>query len=144
MRKAMEQRYQRRAAATLFGRACRSYSADMKNSRIAAFVLSLVFLPGCATVETAWRDATSAGVVRTFNMPVARVKPAFVSTLNQMGMPIAAIEVRGKNEVVKARRADRSAEIEFERLGASSTRVRVSGSDDAQIMREAEKRLTAG
>jgi hypothetical protein len=116
----------------------------MKSSRFAVFVLSLVFLPGCASIEGTWQRATSTGVVRTFNMPVARVKPAFVSTLNQMGMPISALEVRGKNEVVKARRADRSAEIEFERLGSSSTRVRVSGSDEAQIMREAEKRLRAG
>lgn len=108
------------------------------------FLFALALAAGCTSIESAWKSATSTGVVRTFNMPVARVKPAFVSTLNQMGMPISALEVRGKNEVVKARRADRSAEIEFERLGASSTRVRVSGSDEAQIMREAEKRLQAG
>lgn len=116
----------------------------MTKHRIAAFILSLIFLSGCASIERNWRDATSTGVVRTFNLPIARVKPAFVSTLNQMGMPISALEVHGKNEVVKARRADRSAEIEFERLGTSSTRVRVSGSDEARIMREAEQRLRAG
>ena len=112
--------------------------------RHAAFILSLIFFPGCASLDSAWQRATGAGVVQTFNLPIPRVKPAFVSTLNQLGMPISALEVRGKNEVVKARRADRSAEIEFERLGTSSTRVRVSGSDEAQIMREAEKRLRAG
>lgn len=108
------------------------------------FLLVLVLAAGCTSIESAWKNATGTGVEKTFNAPIARVKPAFISTLNQMGMPISALEVRGKNEVVRARRADRSAEIEFERLGASSTRVRVSGSDEAQIMREAEKRLRAG
>jgi hypothetical protein len=46
--------------------------------------------------------------------------------------------------VIKARKADKSVEIEFERLSASSTRVRVQGSDEGQIMRETERRLTAG
>jgi hypothetical protein len=107
-------------------------------------LLAFALVAGCSSIDNAWQGITAPGVVRTFNLPVARVKPAFVSTLNQLGMPISALEVRGKNEVVKARRADRSAEIEFERLGNSSTRVRVSGSDEAQIMREAEKRLRAG
>jgi hypothetical protein len=42
---------------------------------------------------------------------------------------------------VKAKKAGKSVEIEFERLSATATRVRVSGSDEAQIMRETEKRL---
>jgi hypothetical protein len=102
---------------------------------------------GCSTLESTWKDLTGSGVEKTFNVPIARVKPAFVSTLNQMGMPIAAIEVRGKSEVVKARKGEKSVEVEIERLGASSTRVRVNGSDDAtagQVMRDTEKRLTAG
>ena len=63
-----------------------------------------------------------------------------------MGMPISAIEMRGGNEVLKARKADKSVEIEFERLSATSTRVRVTGSDETagQVMRETEKRLPAG
>jgi len=110
-----------------------------------AFCLNLV--AGCASIESAWQSVTGASVEKTFNVPIARVKPAFVSTLNQMGMPIAAIEVRGKSEVVKAKKADKRVEVEIERLGASSTRVRVSGSDDAttgQVMRDTEKRLGAG
>ncbi|MNC90857.1 hypothetical protein D3C83_70100 [compost metagenome] len=61
-----------------------------------------------------------------------------------MGMPISEIAVRGKNEVIKSRKADKSVEIEIERVSATSTRVRVSGSDQARIMSETEKRLTAG
>ena len=43
----------------------------------------------------------------TFNAPIARVKPAFVSTLASMGMMITSIEVRGGREVMKARKAGR-------------------------------------
>ena len=109
--------------------------------------LLLALLAGCSTFQDTWTSMTGASVERTFSEPIARVKPAFVSTLNQMGMPIAAIEVRGKSEVVKARKADKSVEVEIERLGANSTRVRVSGSDDAtagQVMRETERRLASG
>ena len=114
---------------------------------IASLAMSLAFVCGCSTIEDTWKGMTGASVERTFNQPIARVKPAFVSTLSQMGLPIAAIEVRGKSEVVKAKKADRSVEVEIERLGASSTRVRVSGSDDAtagQVMRETERRLASG
>ena len=117
-------------------------------TRTAFFALALVLGlgSGCSTIESTWKSMTGSSVEKTFNAPIARVKPAFVSTLNQMGMPIAAIEVRGKNEVVKAKKADRSVEIEFERLTASTTRVRVNGSDEAtagQVMRDTEKRLSA-
>ena len=110
-------------------------------------LLAIALAAGCSSIEGTWKDITGSSVEKTFNVPIARVKPAFVSTLNQMGMPIAAIEVRGKSEVVKAKRGERSVEVEIERLGASSTRVRVNGSDDAtagQVMRDTEKRLAAG
>ena len=106
-----------------------------------------VLLAGCAAVQDTWQNVTGAAVERTFNVPIARVKPAFVSTLSQMGLQISAVETNGKFEVVKARKGDRSVAIQFERLDASSTRVRVSGSDGAtadQVMRETEKRLAAG
>ncbi len=118
----------------------------MSKSGLAAFVLTLALLPGCASIESAWKSATGASVEKTFNAPVARVKPAVISTLSQMGLPIAAMEVHGKSEVVKARKADKSVAVEIERLNASSTRVRVSGSDEAiagQVMRETERRLSA-
>jgi len=119
----------------------------MKKIRVLALALPLGFLSACASIESAWQNVTGTGIERTFNSPISRVKSAFVSTLNQMGMPISALEVRGKNEVVKARKGDKSAEIEFERLNANSTRVYVKGGDEAtasQIMRETEKRLGGG
>ena len=112
----------------------------MKTALIFAFSLVLSLVAGCASFAPGF---PGSGLTRTFEAPIARVKPAFVSTLAQMGLPVSAIETRGGNEVLKARKADKSVEIEFERLGATSTRVRVTGSSEAagQVMREAEKRL---
>jgi hypothetical protein len=140
MRIVIVQRYQRRAAATLFGRSVCDYSAAMRTALILAFSLILSLSAGCASFAPGF---PGSGLTKTFEVPIARVKPAFVSTLAQMGMPISAIETRGRNEVLKARKADKSVEIEFERLGPASTRVRVTGSGDAagQIMRETEKLL---
>jgi hypothetical protein len=109
-----------------------------------ALPLLLAFAAGCASDGVfTLPESLGGGVTKTFAMPIARVKPAFVTTVAQMGMTIAAVETRGKNEVLKARRADKSVEIELERLGANATRARVSGSDQAAIMRETEKRLGA-
>jgi len=113
----------------------------MRNALIVALGLALACLTGCETFNRG-TDTPWGGVTKTFDIPIARVKPAFVTTLTQMGMPISAIEVRGKNDVVKSRKADKSVEIEFERLGASSTRVRVTGSDQAAILRETERRMS--
>jgi hypothetical protein len=113
----------------------------MRAPLILAFSLLLSFVAGCESLPSGF---PGSGQTRTFELPIASVKPAFVTTVVQMGMSIAAIETRGKNEVLKARRADKNVEIEFERVSATSTRVRVSGSDEAQIMRETGKRLTAG
>jgi hypothetical protein len=135
------QRYQRRAAATLFGGHVCDYSAAMRTLLFLAFSLLLSLAAGCASLPSGF---PGSGQTKTFEAPIARVKPAFVTTVVQMGMSIAAIETRGKNEVLKARRAGKNVEIEFEPLSATSTRVRVSGSDEAQIMRDTEKRLGAG
>ena len=83
---------------------------------------------------------------RQFDAPIARVRPAFVATLSQLGMPITSIENRGGSEVLKSRKSGQSIEIEMERLSAASTRVRISGSGElpAQIMRETEKRIGGG
>jgi hypothetical protein len=116
----------------------------MTNSLRFALVLLLAFTTGCATDSGfSLPGSLGGGVTRTLNFPVARVKPAFVTTVVQMGMTISAVEMRGKGEVIKARGSDRSVEIEVERLGANSTRVRVSGSNLTRIMSETEKRLNA-
>jgi len=115
----------------------------MKTALIVAISLVVSLVTGCASFAPGF---PGSGLTRTFEAPIARVKPAFVSTLAQIGMPISAFETRGGNEVLKARKADVSVEIEFERLNATATRVRVTGSSETagQVMRETEKRLAAG
>ena len=116
----------------------------MKTALIFAFSLVLSLVAGCASFAPGF---PGSGLTRTFEAPMGRVKPAFVTTLSQLGMQISAMELRGKNEVLRARRGDRSADIELEPQNANSTRVHVKASDDAtasQIMRETEKRLGAG
>ena len=111
-----------------------------------AWILALFLAAGCASIESTWKSVTDANLERTFYAPVARVKPAFVATLAQMGMPISAIETLRGNETIKSRKDDKSVAIEIERVSSNATRVRVTGSSDAahQIMRETEKRLGAG
>jgi hypothetical protein len=104
-----------------------------------AWILLLALAAGCSSL------GGSAPGTRQFDAPIARVRPAFVATLAQLGMPINAIENRGASEILKSRKSGQSVEIEFERLGANSTRVRVTGGGDIadQIMRETQKRLGA-
>lgn len=85
----------------------------------------LCLLAGCASSGGSWPLAAS-GSSRTYEAPIARVKPVFVSSLAQWGMRVTAIEMRGGNEILKARNASQSVELEFERLGPASTRVRAS------------------
>jgi hypothetical protein len=109
-----------------------------------AWLIALCLVAGCASFDSKGPSGGLSGTTRTFAAPIARVKPAFVSTLAQMGMPISAIETRGGTEVLKAGKADKRVEIEIERLSPASTRVRVTGSDHDQIMRETEKRISGG
>ena len=91
------------------------------------FVLCLI--AGCASFDGTGPGpgpfSGTAGDTRTFAAPIARVKPAAVSTIAQMGMAISSIETQGGREIVKARKAGSTIQVEFERLGPSSTRMRV-------------------
>ena len=107
----------------------------------------MVLLAGCASI------GGTAPSTRQFDAPMARVKPAFVSTLASMGMSISALEVHGAREMIKARKAGSEVEIELEPMSKSATRARVgarSGGllyDDetaARIIRQAEKILGGG
>ena len=130
----------RRVAATLSTRHATRYSRAMRTALILAFSFLLV---GCDSLPT---NMLGLGENKTFEQPVARVRPAFISTLAQMGLPITAIENRGGNEVIKAGKGDRNVAIELERLSAVSTRVRIHGSGDlpVQVMRETERRIGGG
>jgi hypothetical protein len=117
-----------------------------------AWVLVLSLAAGCGTLDS----ITPAGIEpasRTFAAPMARVKPAFVTTLATMGMSISALEVRGGREILKARNASSEVEIELESVPHSSTRARVAARsggllyDDVtatKILRQTEKILGGG
>jgi hypothetical protein len=82
MRIVIAQRYQRRATATLFDRPVCGYSAAMKTALIFAFSL---LVAGCASDGSGPHSrACRAAVhdVKTFEVPISRVKPAFISTLS--------------------------------------------------------------
>lgn len=83
-------------------------------------LLALILVTGCASLGSV------APSYRTFDAPMARVKPAFVSTLARMGMMISSLEVRGGREVIKARKAGSEVEIELEPVNRSATRVRIA------------------
>lgn len=116
-----------------------------------ALALASTLATGCVTLDSI-TPASMEPATRTFAAPMARVKPAFVSTLASMGMSLSALEVRGRREILKARHAGREVEIELEAVKKSSTRARVAARssgllyDDAtalEILRQTE-RILAG
>ena len=114
-----------------------------------ALALASTLVTGCVTLDSI-TPASMEPATRTFAAPMARVKPAFVSTLASMGMSISAVDVSGGKEILKARSASREVEIELEAVSKSSTRARVAARssgllyDDAtalDILRQTERVL---
>ena len=108
------------------------------------FLIALSLIVGCASL------GGTAPSERTFAAPMARVKPAFISTFASMGMMISSIEVRSGREVLKARKGGNEVEVELEALSRTATRARVAArsggllyDDDAasRVIRHAEKLL---
>ena len=125
----------------------------MRNALILVLSLVLNLVAGCAALDDAWKRVSGTGVVRTFDAPIARVKPAAISTLAAMGMMITSLEARGTGEVIKAKKGASGVEIELERLSRTSTRMRVATSgggllhDDAtaaKIIQQTERLLAKG
>ena len=109
-----------------------------------AWIALVALLAGCASI------GGTAPTTKQFDAPMARVKPAFISTLSGMGMMISSLETRGGREVLKARRGSSEVEVELEAVSRTTTRAQVgarSGGllyDDeaaARILRQAEKNL---
>ena len=95
----------------------------MNLSRITAHALALLavaLIAGCASLGSATPS------YRNIDAPMARVKPALISTLARMGMMISSLEVHGGREVIKARKVGSEVEIELEPVNRSSTRVRIA------------------
>ena len=112
-----------------------------------AWIIAVALLAGCASI------GGTAPSTRQFNAPMARVKPAFISTLAGMGMSISALEVRGGREILKARKSGGEVEIELEAVSRTTTRAQVGARtggllyDDAaaaRILRQVEKHIAGG
>ena len=117
---------------------------------IRALALASTLVAGCGVTLDSITPRGVDPASRTFEAPIARVKPAFVSTLASMGMSISAIDVRGAREIIKARNASSQVEIELESVNRSATRARVAArgggllyDDDmaVKIIRQAERVL---
>ena len=119
----------------------------MNAYRITALTLALfasTLMGGCASI------GGSTPSPRQFDAPMARVKPAFVSTLASMGMMISSLEARGGHEIIKARKAGSEVEVDLEPVGRTATRARVAARSGgllydeaaaARIIRQAERIL---
>jgi len=106
----------------------------MNASRITARALALLALAlaaGCASI-----GGTSPST-RQFEAPMARVKPAFVSTLASMGMMISSLDARGGHEIIKARKAGSEVEIDLEPVGRTATRARIAAKSGGLLYDEA-------
>jgi len=106
--------------------------------------LALILVAGCSSL------GIDTPGTRTFNAPMARVKPAMVSALARMGMTISSLELRGGREILKARKAGSQVEIELEAVTRTSTRARIAANTGglfcdkaatARIIQQTEKFL---
>lgn len=100
-------------------------------------VLALALAAGCASFDGAAPQTGDPAIShsitgiasRTFDAPMARIKPVVIATLVGMGMRIAALEVKSGREFIRAKRSVDDVEIELEPVSAMSTRLRVAVRD---------------
>ena len=103
-----------------------------------AVLAAAVLLAGCQSLAlsmagagaTAAIGATLAGVsYRTFTAPLPAVKSAALAALDNMGMTPQSFGRFDAGEIISARAAGVTVEIELEALTARATRMRVSTRD---------------
>jgi hypothetical protein len=109
---------------------------------LVALMVAATLTSGCAAVGlTALGVGTAVGVnhtlngivYRTFSEPLPKVKRAALTALKQMEIPVEAVEKTKQGEVIKAKAASRSIEVEFEALTPKTTRMRVIADSDGLI-----------
>lgn len=103
---------------------------------VCALAASALLLSGCETVAiTALGVGASAGVshtagsigYRTFTSPSAQVRKASLLALGKMEITVDGIEPREQGgELIRARSADRSIEIELESMSKATTHMRAA------------------
>jgi Protein of unknown function (DUF3568) len=124
----------------------------MRSSIVRAFVAALAAallassLSGCAAVAlTAVGVGMATGVshtlggivYKTFAAPQTKVHRSTVAALSRMQIRIVGTTKDGATEVIKARAADRSIEVEIEALTPNATRLSVTAVKDGGVIRDA-------
>lgn len=71
---------------------------------------------------------------KTFSEPEAKVKKATFAALKRMAIRIDSVEKIDNGEMIKAKAADRSIEIELESLTPNTTRMRAVARKDGGIL----------
>ncbi|HUR60089.1 MAG TPA: DUF3568 family protein [Opitutaceae bacterium] len=117
----------------------------MKNTAIAAIVVSSLALSGCAAVAlTALGVGMATGVghtlggmvYKTFTTPQAQVKRAALGALGRMQIKVVQSKRDGSTEMILAKAGDREIDIELEALTPGTTRMKVTARKDGGILRD--------
>lgn len=104
----------------------------MKRVGLVALVSLAAFLAGCEPVSlTLLGVGAGAGVshhmgglaYRTFTEPLPKVKRATMRAFNRMAINLESAEKTANGEILKAKAADRSIEVELEALTPKTTRI---------------------
>ena len=99
-------------------------------------------LAGCETIAiTALGVGASAGVshtassigYRTFTAPAPRVRVASLAALERMGIRVEKVDRLESSELIIARSADRSIEIELEAMSRNTTQMRAAAKRNAFV-----------
>ena len=105
---------------------------------LAALLPFALLLAGCQSLAislasagaTAALGASLAGIsYRTFTAPLPVVKNASIAALEVMGMTPESFSTFEAGEIIRARAAGRTVEIELEALTSRATRMRVATGD---------------
>ena len=117
----------------------------MKTMTLAALASLSLFLNGCAAVGlTALGVGMSTGVghtlggmvYKTFTAPQTQVRKATHTALNKMQVKIVKSERKGSTETIVAKAGDRDIDIELEALTPNTTRMKVTASQQAGVLRD--------
>jgi hypothetical protein len=119
-------------------------------------------LAGCDTlaiallgggVSTVLRYNLEGVAARTFTAPAASVKGASLAALQRMGLGLEGTESLETSELIRARSANRSIEIELEPITEQLTRMRITARSTSllydtataqELVQQTEKMLDAG
>jgi hypothetical protein len=117
----------------------------MKITTLTVLAILSLSLNGCAAVGlTALGVGMSAGVghtlggmvYKTFTAPQSSVRKATHTALNKMQVKVVKSERKGSTETIVAKAGDRAIDIELEALTPNTTRMKVTATQDAGILRD--------